>query len=394
MQVPARLRFPDGLDAAAFLREHWQEAPLAMPAALAGLSLDLDADELAGLACEPDVESRLVLRRGEGDWRLEDGPFDPGRLRELGNTDWTLLVQDVEKHLPALSALLEPFAFLPGWRIDDLMFSYAVPGGSVGPHLDAYDVFLVQVSGTRRWEIGAAAGPHSARSDGGLSLLDGMQVVETFDAGPGDVLYLPPGVPHHGVATEPCITCSVGFRAASLPEMVRALATAVPADLFYRDPDLSPEEADAGRIRAPAVERARALLAPALEEALAAEPPDWFGRLATEPKPWLAPESHPDPVTREDFRHLVAADDRLLRHGMSRWACWTGPPARLYVDGEALDVPERLAGLCELLAGREALEADRLKDYLGDEEAIGLLYRLYRSGSLWFRSEFEDASDA
>ena len=139
------------LSAQAFLDEFWQRKPCLIRQAFPDLSPPLDGDDLAGLACEPLTEARLIHGPDEkDDWTLRHGPFEEADFARLGERDWTLLVQDIEKHFPPARVLLEAFAFLPGWRLDDLMISFAAPGGSVGPHVDQYDVFLLQVAGRRR----------------------------------------------------------------------------------------------------------------------------------------------------------------------------------------------------------------------------------------------------
>ena len=142
------------LSPAQFLAEYWQKQPLLVRGAWPGFQDPLTPEELAGLACEEGVESRLVLEQGgEKPWEVRHGPFVDDDFLKLPDSHWTLLVQDVEKHIADLAALLEPFRFIPDWRIDDLMISYAPPAGTVGPHVDDYDVFLLQGQGRRRWQI-------------------------------------------------------------------------------------------------------------------------------------------------------------------------------------------------------------------------------------------------
>lgn len=211
------------LTAEQFLERHWQQRPLLMASALPGFVSPLSADELAGLACEPEVESRLVLGSRETSWRLEHGPFEEQRFRDLPERDWTLLVQDVDKWLPEFAPLLEPFRCIPDWRIDDIMVSFAAPGGSVGPHTDQYDVFLLQAQGRRRWQLSEQFDA-SLQPDVDLKILQNFQAEQEFVVEPGDILYLPPGVAHFGVALDECLTFSIGFRAPDQRELVLALA--------------------------------------------------------------------------------------------------------------------------------------------------------------------------
>lgn len=246
-----------------FLARHWQRAPCLLRGALTDADFPLDGDDLAGLACEPLAEARLVAGPdADGGWTLRHGPFDERDFDELGDRNWTLLVQDVEKHYPPLAALLDRFDFLPRWRVDDLMVSFAAPGGSVGPHVDQYDVFLCQVEGRRRWALATEFDP-APREDVPLDMLARFEPETCWDLEPGDILYLPPGVAHHGVALDPCLTCSVGFRAPSAADLAMALGEWLAAREDdggrYRDPGLHPADT-AGEIDTAALERFRALL--------------------------------------------------------------------------------------------------------------------------------------
>jgi 50S ribosomal protein L16 3-hydroxylase len=237
-----------------FLREYWQKKPLLIRNAFTDMKSPVSADELAGLACEEHVNARLVFEHGEDSegpderpWQVEFGPFDEERFTSLPDRDWSLLVSDVEKHLPETAYLLEPFRFIPDWRIDDLMISYAPPGGSVGPHTDAYDVFLIQLSGQRLWKISQDY-PTETLPDTDLCILKGFSAEDEWVLSAGDMLYLPPNVAHHGIAQQslsddgeesPCLTGSVGFRAPSLKtissDYVNYLNENVHEDIRYSD---------------------------------------------------------------------------------------------------------------------------------------------------------------
>ena len=202
-----------------FLTDYWQKKPLLIRNAFPDLESPISAEELAGLSCEEQVNGRLVLETdGDYPWQVEFGPFEESRFTELPESHWSLLVSDVEKHIPETAALLKPFRFIPDWRVDDLMISYAPDGGSVGAHTDAYDVFLIQLSGQRLWKI-AENFPEQTLDDVDLCILEKFDAEDEWLLGAGDMLYLPPNVAHHGIAqgnSEPCLTASVGFRAPSL----------------------------------------------------------------------------------------------------------------------------------------------------------------------------------
>jgi 50S ribosomal protein L16 3-hydroxylase len=227
--------------------------------------------------------------RARDAWRVRTGPFREEEFPGMPDHDWTLLVQDVDKWDPDVRALLDAFDFLPRWRLDDIMISFAAPGGSVGAHVDQYDVFLLQGQGHRRWQIdaslalGKAAPATEFRDDVELKLLREFHPTHDWVLGPGDMLYLPPGVPHHGVAEDACLTFSVGMRAPSAAELLGDLVDTLAADadeaVRYRDDDLRPPS-DPNEIDADAIGRAVQAL-----NALRMDDPerlgDWFGRFMT-----------------------------------------------------------------------------------------------------------------
>ncbi|CAM9240657.1 unnamed protein product, partial [Phaeothamnion confervicola] len=223
-------------DVDTFMRNYWQRKPLLIRQAFPGCSNGgtplVSKEELLNLACAEDVESRIIQGfvappGGEARWQLSSGPFEEADFSRVffGKVPWTLLVNEVNRHVPEASDLLQRFAFLPSWRIDDLMVSYAPRGGGVGPHVDSYDVFLLQVAGTRQWSIETQAISTEAEVERlvpgiDVRILKGFQEDHTWTLNPGDMLYLPPRVPHHGVSLDDeCITYSVGFRAPSHREV-------------------------------------------------------------------------------------------------------------------------------------------------------------------------------
>ncbi len=219
---PWRLRQFDVDD---FLAHYWQQKPLVIRQAIADFELPLSPEELAGLACEPGVHCRLVQEQeDDSPWLLRYGPFNESDFTSLPESHYSLLVSDCEKWIPQLNELVDQFRFLPSWRIDDLMISYAPDQGSVGPHVDEYDVFLLQGMGERRWYYSE----NRLESPALIADIDLAILAEaSFDCEvvlqPGDMLYLPPGVAHHGVAEGPCMTCSIGFRAPSLAEIMESV---------------------------------------------------------------------------------------------------------------------------------------------------------------------------
>lgn len=244
----ASLELNLGVDVADFLQRYWQKRPKLMRQALSNFVCPISANELAGLACTEGSLARLVQGTGKH-FSVASGPFSDATFASLGKSNWTLLVQELDQWDRNVRDLLKHFDFLPRWRIEDVMVSYAVAGGSVGAHVDQYDVFLLQGRGQRRWQIDDRAQAKTAARQqflpkAELKLLAVFEPNREWVLSPGDMLYLPPGVPHHGVALEDdCMTFSIGLRAPSAAEMLenfaRTQAQKLSDSLRYSDPTLS-----------------------------------------------------------------------------------------------------------------------------------------------------------
>ena len=229
-----------GLSPTRFLRDVWHKRPLLIRNAVPGFTGLLSPDDMLHLAGRDDVESRLV-QGGGTHWQLDHGPFRKSDFGRLPKTGWTLLVQSLNHVLPAADALLAHFNFIPHARLDDLMASYAVPGGSVGPHFDSYDVFLLQGQGHRRWQISTQT-DLALLDNAPLKILRRFEIEDEWVLGPGDMLYLPPHVAHYGVAEDACMTYSIGFRAPTAEELAHGflihLQDTLTLEGRYADPDL------------------------------------------------------------------------------------------------------------------------------------------------------------
>ncbi len=319
-----------------------------MPQALPANLPELSADELGWLATLDDVKSRIVFSERNGDttdYRVEHGPFDEKLLTALPPEDWTLLVQDVEKHLPDFRKLLGEASFIPDWRIDDLMVSFTAPGGSVGPHRDNYDVFLCQGIGQREWRIAPQSVELKIIDSGELSLLEPFADDSPVTANSGDVLYLPPGIAHWGIASESCMTYSIGMRAPTFSEFMAGIARIQETELefergeelFYTDPGLTENEAKPGLISECALERARACFAVDAnlsDEEIALV----FGSVVTEIKAWLAPEA-PCKSEIDTFLKSQSGAPEVQVHGMARLGFWAVEDQNLvFVNGSAKSV--------------------------------------------------------
>jgi 50S ribosomal protein L16 3-hydroxylase len=222
MDLNAPVPLLGGLSATLFMRRHWQKKPLLVRQAWPDVRPPLPRAALFVLAAQDDVEARCVEQRATG-WHVRQGPFSARALPPVSRAQWTLLVQGLDLQVPAAHQMLRQFRFVPDARLDDLMVSWASAGGGVGPHVDAYDVFLLQVQGSRRWRVGPAK-DQSLIEGAPLKLLRHFEPTQEWLLAPGDMLYLPPGWGHDGVAEGgECMTCSIGFRAPTAHELVREM---------------------------------------------------------------------------------------------------------------------------------------------------------------------------
>jgi len=369
-----------------FLRRAWQKEPVLIRGGWDAWCNPLDPDELAGLACEPGIESRLVTQAPDR-WELEHGPLSEQRFADLRELPWTLLVQAVDHHVPAVAALLEPFRFIPNWRVDDVMVSYAVDGGGVGAHFDQYDVFLVQGLGRRRWQIGAQCdGTAELLPHDDLRLLANFTPTEEWVLEPGDILYVPPGFPHNGIAVgDDCMTYSIGFRAPSRAELVSGWAEYVVAGLDdndrYCDPDLSGQE-NPGEISREAQARLLAMVAEKMSDAETFA--HWFGEYCTTPKSQDIDWRPDEPIGLDEVRSGIAAGAPLLRNPASRFSFVRGEAGALtlFVDGRSYPCTGRTAEFAERLCAHQRF--DVAQDLSESTEALALIVKLASEGCVTF----------
>lgn len=386
-----------GMSVARFLREHWQKKPLLVRGAFPRFRDPISPDELAGLSCEDGVESRIVReepsadekKRGARPWEVTWGPHEESRFESLPDHGWTLLVQEVNRWVPGAALLLDRFSFVPNVRVDDVMVSFAAPGGSVGPHVDSYDVFLVQGQGERRWRY------HTKPTKDTRLVPDlDLRVLASFRAeadevlGPGDMLYLPPGFAHYGVAVTPCLTYSIGFRAPSAGETWASFAAAAcarpEAARLLEDPPFS-ASAHPGAIPP-------ALLARVREMVRSIDTSDdaidrWFASFATRLKPGHAiepPRRAPDEAA---ILKRLARGDTVARSEEGRWAFLPGVRGalRLYVGGEEIEVAAPAAELARTLSAGRRHDGRVLRKMAAKSSAArALLVRLFAMGALRF----------
>jgi 50S ribosomal protein L16 3-hydroxylase len=372
-------------DADAFLRDAWQRTPLLIRGAWDHWRNPLDPDALAGLACEDHVESRLITQARKA-FRVEPGPIPETRFGTLGKAPWTLLVQAVDHHVPDVAALIAPFRFIPNWRIDDVMVSYASDGGGVGPHFDQYDVFLVQGLGRRRWQVGALCDdktellPHDD-----LRLLANFEPTEEWLLEPGDMLYVPPRFAHNGVAVgDDCMTYSIGFRAPSRSELIAHYVDDVLGRLSdddrYADAALA-LQANPGEITADALARLHDMVLERLTDRNAFA--RWFGEYNSTPKnpdiDW-APEAA---ISVEELCARLAAGEALHRNPASRFSFVRQEEGvLLFVDGECVECKGEVAAFAEALCDENALVVT--PPFTKSEAGSETLVHLINQGSVAF----------
>ncbi len=373
MKADRPRRFLGGLTPRQFMERHWQKTPLFVPGALPDFTGTLDGDELAGLAGEELADSRIVIHQPDDDrWQLQRGPFDAAHFVNLPQRHWTLLVTGVDQWHAETEALLEHIDFLPRWRVDDIMVSYAAPGGSVGPHVDQYDVFLLQGTGRRRWQIGRPDPNPPLLPDHELAILAQFQPEQEWVAQPGDLLYLPPGVPHYGVALEPCMTFSLGMRAPALTELVASHADCICQRLDatpMRDPRLAPVQ-DPWQLTDDQADHFHQTL-----EQLLQLPADarihWLGRLLTgKPAQWSeAGETVADCATLQQ-----ALSEKQALH-RAPWVRLLWHEHTLFIDGQGHQLP---AGEAKRLC-HAAVVDQALWQHL-HERTRALLCQLWQNG--------------
>ena len=368
----------------AFLKEYWQQKPLLIRQAIAKWPTSLEPDELAGLALEEEVRARIVLEQsGQSIWECQHGPFTEDSFKELPESHWCLLVQDIEKLLPEFSWLIDHFLFLPRWRIDDLMVSYAAPEGSVGPHVDQYDVFLLQGMGQRRWQIQQ----HNVDTDNLLENSE-LQILQDFKAEqewllePGDMLYLPPGVAHYGIAVDDCITYSIGFRAPSKAELIQSLAETIVNDPgfndHYRDQIrqgvLHPGEIDPGSL-----DHIRQFMLQALDDrTLVARA---ACTLLSEASIYLP--DIPENASMEKFSAILEKSKSIQIHPAIKMLYHkTGNGLEWFIEGTAYPVRQEDCKTIMSLVDHYCLEGKDMSSIRQNQKLVDIFFTVYKNGGL------------
>ncbi|STX28328.1 cupin [Legionella beliardensis] len=371
-----------------FLTNYWQKKPLVLRQALPNFKNPLSADELAGLALEEEVESRIVLETPNNSpyWTLKRGPFIEKDFNKLPKTHWTLLVQGVDRFVPEVSDLLNHFNFLPQWRIDDIMISYAVMHGSVGPHYDNYDVFLYQAQGRRKWLLTS----QHCHTDNYLDNIE-LRIMKHFVTEQeiileeGDMLYLPPHIGHHGISlSDDCMTYSFGYRSYQLSEMWDSLSDFLSfnkkEEVLYTDPNWAKLQSPA-EIPRQALINARQLLQAVLDDERALS--QWFGSFVTSldrHAESLLPAVD-DGKEFDQFCNDLGQAESVKRNPLCRFAYMRDENASqlvLYINGEQWETSLLSPELVRKIADNHSLTLKEIMPFVDKKENQLFLYRLWQ----------------
>jgi 50S ribosomal protein L16 3-hydroxylase len=374
-----------------FLTEYWQKKPLLIRNAFPDFESPIDPDEVAGLALEEDIESRIILEDGPNTkWELENGPFSEDRFESLPDSNWTLLVQAVDQWVPEMADLLEHFNFLPSWRLDDIMVSFAPKGGSVGPHYDQYDVFLLQAEGQRKWQLGPKCKADTElRNDSKLSILNTMHVTDEWTVNPGDLLYIPPMYAHNGVAENDCMTFSIGFRAPNETAVLQGISdlASIPLTEFnrYSDPSQSNASKSPALIDDASAERILEIVKSKLSDQTLAR--RWLAETMTESKYEDLHEQLEESLEWDEITPLMTNQHRLTQNETTRWAYFLdGETLHLFVNGieYSYDNETSAKRLIEMLANNRHNKISDLTDLISTKPNQDILLSLINSNYLYF----------
>lgn len=366
-----------------FMAHYWQQKPVVIRQGFPQFQDLISPEDLAGLACEEDVESRRVFKT-DGKWQAEFGPFES--YDHLGTTGWSLIVQAVNQWSPEVATLIEPFAFIPQWRLDDVMISYSTPQGGVGPHIDLYDVFICQGSGRRNWRVGARGEHRQFAAHAALLHVDPFEAIIDVELLPGDILYIPPGFPHDGVSLEASMSFSVGFRGKSASDMLSGLADYVIdkelGTTLFSDPG-RPIATHPGQINASDFARIKAQLQSILDnDTLVA---DFAGSFLSKNKCQLDLQALEDPMDEADVLNTLEQQP-LLRTGGLRcfYVDATVGEGVCYVDGERYALGAAAQSLVRTLCDHNRVTHAQLRTGLQDPIFVRTLTQWVNAGYWYF----------
>jgi len=369
--MKSKLPLLGGLTVNEFLRDYWQKKPLLIRQAFPKFNGLIDAQKLLALASTEDVQARLVTQK-RGKFELQQSPFEPEQLDDLGKTGWTVLVQGVNHYISEAAELLKHFSFIPHARLDDLMVSYAPKGGGVGPHFDSYDVFLLQGPGHRRWQISAQS-DRTLIAGAPLRILRDFRAEQEWVLEAGDMLYLPPHYAHNGIAEDDCMTYSIGFRTPAYQELAEQflvyLQDRITVEGMYADPGLKTQQHPSEISPAMLHQVQQAIKQVRWDKEDIA---NFLGCYLSEPKPHIFFDAPERPLSKSKFG-LAIQKSGVRLDLKSQLLCHTG---RIFMNGEDHQVNEQDYLLLRSLADRR--ESSALKDC--SAASVELLYQWYLDG--------------
>lgn len=376
-----------------FLNEYWQKKPLLIRQAIPNFQSPVSPDELAGLACEAEIESRIVIENHQGQpWHPLHGPFDEEKFSQLPEKNWTLLIQGLDSIVPEVSDLLNYFRFIPNWRIDDIMASYAPVNGSVGPHYDYYDVFLLQAQGKRRWLTGQHCDENSKTlNNTPLRILEEFETENDWVLEPGDMLYLPPQIAHHGISMGDCITLSIGLRSPTHEQILTSftdyLCNITVKEQHLDDPNLKLQE-NPGEMNAAAISQLKNVIESYLKEDSLSS---WFGQYSTEPKTDYIVQLPDEPIEEADLPDYLASSDSIRRNEGSRFSFYQSEDKsgqiKLFYDGYEQLLGAECTALVKLICSTNEIPTAAIRALLSTGKQTNLLLDLINGGHLYAEDE-------
>lgn len=372
----------------AFLRDYWQKKPVVIRQAFVDFQDPVSADELAGLAMEEQIESRLISQDGNGKWQAKFGPFES--FDELGDKNWSLVIQALDFWSESAAKLIEPFRFIPNWRLDDVMASFATPGGSVGPHIDLYDTFICQGTGSRHWRVGDNRERKQFAAHSALLHVESFEPIIDVELNAGDILYIPPGFPHEGISLDNSMSFSVGFRTTSTANIASGLADyLIDGELgteLIEDPDRQVVE-ESGAIDANDYQRIKSQLQQVIDNDALFR--DFAGSYFTQSKHELDLVAADPEYLAEDLTVMIEQAD-LKRLGGLRafYFCETIEQGICYIDGTKVNFEPEIAPAVKILLNNVTCTAQMLAPWFENDTFVAFILQQANSG-YWYFSDDE-----